>query len=156
MGKSNEVGVIPYEKGNNVEYSLFQTQGRITQKAFFFRLFFCIIIWLIFHAVYIFWAEADFLKYKDMGGGKIQAGAVQIEMRYKICQIIDFYVLPCILAIFIIIQAVKRVHDVNKSGWFLLLPFYNLHLIFTEGTNGNNNYGLVPHPEKKSPKYSQD
>jgi uncharacterized membrane protein YhaH (DUF805 family) len=153
VGQSNEVGAIPYEKENNVEYSLFQKQGRITRKALFFRLFSCFTIWLIFHAIYIFWAEANFIKYTEIGGGKIQAGAAQIEMRYKVVQILDFYVIPFILLLFILIQTVKRVHDVNKSGWFLLVPFYNLYLILVEGTDGNNDYGLVPHPEKKSPKY---
>jgi uncharacterized membrane protein YhaH (DUF805 family) len=152
MAKSNEVGVIPYEKANNVEYNLFQIQGRITRKAFFFRLIFCIVVWLIFHVIYVYWAEADFLKYKEIGGGKIQTGAVQIEMRYNIVQIIDFYVIPCILVIFILIQAVKRAHDVNRSGWFILLPFYNLYLILADGTDGNNNYGISP-PLSKVPRY---
>ena len=156
MGKSNEEGAIPFEKGNNVEFSLFQIHGRITPKAFFFRLIFCIIIWFISHAIYIYWAKADFIKYKEMGGGKIQVGATQIEMRYKICKIIDFYFIPGMLSVFLLIQAVKRAHDVNKSGWFLFLPFYNLFLIFAEGTDGNNDYGIVPCPEKKSPKYSRE
>ena len=153
MGRSNEVGAIPYEKTNNVEYSLFQMQGRITRKAFFFRLFLCLIVWLIFHAVYLYWAKADFDKYTEMGGGKIQAGAAQIEMRYEIMQIIDLYTIPFLLVIFVLIQAIKRAHDVNRSGWFLLVPFYNFYLILADGTDGNNNYGLVPHSEKKSPKY---
>ena len=27
-------------------------------------------------------------------------------------------------------------HDVNKSGWFILIPIYNLFLYFTDGTQG--------------------
>ncbi len=154
MAKSNEVGAIPYEKSNNVEYSLFQKQGRITRKAFIFRLLLCIVIWFIYHAIYVFWAEADYLKYIYEGGGKIQAGAAIVEMRYKIVQFFDFFMIPFFLIVFVLIQAVKRVHDVNKSGWYLLIPFYNLYLIFCEGTDGNNDFGLLPHPEKKSPKYS--
>lgn len=37
--------------------------------------------------------------------------------------------------------AVRRMHDVGKSGWFILIPIYNLILAFTEGDRGQNEYG---------------
>jgi uncharacterized membrane protein YhaH (DUF805 family) len=39
---------------------------------------------------------------------------------------------------------VRRMHDVGKSGWYLLVPFYNLILAFTEGDKGDNQYGNDP------------
>jgi uncharacterized membrane protein YhaH (DUF805 family) len=39
---------------------------------------------------------------------------------------------------------VRRMHDVGKSGWFLLIPFYNLILACTEGDVGANEYGADP------------
>ncbi len=42
--------------------------------------------------------------------------------------------------------AVRRMHDVDKSGWYCLIPIYNLVLACTEGTPGNNSYG--PDPKK--------
>ncbi len=36
---------------------------------------------------------------------------------------------------------VRRMHDVDKSGWFLLIPIYNLILAITEGTRGSNRFG---------------
>lgn len=39
---------------------------------------------------------------------------------------------------------VRRMHDVGKSGWYLLIPIYNLILAFTEGDNGPNEYGNDP------------
>lgn len=39
---------------------------------------------------------------------------------------------------------VRRMHDVNKSGWYILIPFYNLFLALTEGTRGENQYGEDP------------
>ena len=39
---------------------------------------------------------------------------------------------------------VRRMHDVNKSGWFILIPIYNLILACTPGTVGENNYGEDP------------
>ena len=45
---------------------------------------------------------------------------------------------------------VRRMHDVNKSGWFLLIPICNLILAFTEGTKGDNKYGPDPKEVKAS------
>lgn len=42
---------------------------------------------------------------------------------------------------------VRRMHDVGKSGWFLLIPIYNLILACTEGTKGENEYGADPKSE---------
>jgi len=39
---------------------------------------------------------------------------------------------------------VRRMHDVGKSGWFLLIPIYNLILACTDGTQGDNEYGANP------------
>ena len=47
--------------------------------------------------------------------------------------------------------SVKRLHDRNRSGWFLLLgiiPIVNIwiaiELWFLKGTDGDNNYGADP------------
>ena len=40
---------------------------------------------------------------------------------------------------------VRRMHDVGKSGWFLLIPIYNLILACTEGDYGTNEYGPNPY-----------
>ena len=39
---------------------------------------------------------------------------------------------------------VRRMHDVGKSGWFLLIPIYNFILAVTEGEKGENQYGADP------------
>jgi uncharacterized membrane protein YhaH (DUF805 family) len=43
--------------------------------------------------------------------------------------------------------AVRRMHDVGKSGWYALIPIYSLILTFTEGDKGDNQYGLDPKGE---------
>jgi uncharacterized membrane protein YhaH (DUF805 family) len=43
--------------------------------------------------------------------------------------------------------AVRRMHDVGKSGWYILIPIYNLVLTVTEGDNGDNEYGADPKAE---------
>ena len=42
---------------------------------------------------------------------------------------------------------VRRMHDNNRSGWFVFVPFYNLILLLSEGTRGPNEYG----PDPKDP-----
>lgn len=43
--------------------------------------------------------------------------------------------------------SVRRMHDVGKSGWFILIPIYNLILCLTEGDRFTNEYG----PDPKQP-----
>lgn len=43
---------------------------------------------------------------------------------------------------------VRRMHDVGKSGWYILIPFYNLVLSVRQGTDGANKYGPDPRSEK--------
>ena len=53
--------------------------------------------------------------------------------------------------VLIAIQAVKRLHDINRSGWYWLLfliplvnIFFGLYLLFKDGTHGQNKYGEDP------------
>ena len=39
---------------------------------------------------------------------------------------------------------VRRMHDCDKSGWFILVPIYNLILCCTKGISGSNRYGADP------------
>ena len=39
---------------------------------------------------------------------------------------------------------VRRMHDVGKSGWFLLIPIYSFILAVSNGDTGNNEYGDDP------------
>jgi len=45
---------------------------------------------------------------------------------------------------------IRRMHDVNKSGWFLLVPIYSFILTLTDGTVGDNKYGPDPKTEEKN------
>ena len=44
--------------------------------------------------------------------------------------------------------AVRRAHDQDKSGWFILIPVYNLIMMFIEGTSGPNRFGPDPKAEE--------
>jgi uncharacterized membrane protein YhaH (DUF805 family) len=41
-------------------------------------------------------------------------------------------------------QGAKRCHGRDNSGWFQLVPFYALWLLFAEGHDGRNQYGPDP------------
>ncbi|MUH35840.1 DUF805 domain-containing protein, partial [Zobellia amurskyensis] len=45
---------------------------------------------------------------------------------------------------------VRRMHDVGKSGWFLLVPIYNLILACTDSEEGENKYGSNPKMEEEA------
>ena len=64
-----------------------------------------------------------------------------------------FSIFICLIlfVIFKYAQEIKRLHDMNYSGWFILIGFiplihiiYYLVLIFKDGTIGQNEYGPDP------------
>ena len=62
--------------------------------------------------------------------------------------LISFGLLGTIYSLAVLIPSiavgVRRMHDVGKSGWFLLIPIYNLILALTDGEKGENQYGADP------------
>ena len=118
-------------KSGNEETGFFNLKGRITRKAFFLRWLFSLGLFLIFKWFYYngFFTEYD-------------------SRSFIFFETIYFYILPLFISIFNLIQGAKRMHDVNKSGWYFLSPFYNIYLIFTPGSKGNNEYGIDPSPTK--------
>ncbi len=51
-----------------------------------------------------------------------------------------------------IAESVRRCHDVGRSGWWQLIPFYGFVLLFKGGDVGPNKYGADPkgslHPKE--------
>ena len=49
-----------------------------------------------------------------------------------------------LLLFYLIKVTIARSHDIGKSGWWILIPFYPLYLIFKDGYVGYNEYGEDP------------
>lgn len=41
-------------------------------------------------------------------------------------------------------QGAKRCHDRNNTGWYQIIPFYALWMVFADGDEGENDYGDNP------------
>ncbi|QJD80207.1 DUF805 domain-containing protein [Spirosoma rhododendri] len=41
-------------------------------------------------------------------------------------------------------QGAKRCHDRGNSGWYQIIPFYGLWMLFADGQAGTNEYGPNP------------
>ena len=50
--------------------------------------------------------------------------------------------IPCLY--WYILQCIKRAHDRGASGWWILVPFYGLWLLFGNSVPGENKYGPNP------------
>lgn len=128
MGNNN---IYNYKtpKSGNEETGFFNIKGRINRKSFILRWLFSCGLFVIFTWFYYngFFSEYD-------------------SRSFIFFETIYFYILPLYISIFNLIQGAKRMHDVNKSGWYFFVPLYNLYLIFSAGTKGNNDYGIDPTP----------
>jgi uncharacterized membrane protein YhaH (DUF805 family) len=39
---------------------------------------------------------------------------------------------------------IRRMHDVDRSGWWMLVPLAGVYFLFIDGTHGNNRFGSDP------------
>ncbi len=68
-------------------------------------------------------------------------GAIAVEIP-SLAIVANIYSLAVLIPA--IAVAVRRMHDVGKSGWYCLIPIYNLILACTDGDKGPNEYGPDP------------
>tara|TARA_B100002052_G_scaffold176089_1_gene160224 strand:- start:4534 stop:5040 length:507 start_codon:yes stop_codon:yes gene_type:complete len=59
---------------------------------------------------------------------------------------IPIMILICVFVYmwFNLAQGAKRCHDRGNSGFFQLIPFYGLWMLFGDGDRGENQYGINP------------
>lgn len=79
-------------------------------------------------------------------GGMLILGFLAVAMESPlIILLIYIYLLATMIPSLAV--GVRRMHDVGKSGWYLLIPIYSFILAVTEGDAGSNEYG----PDPKAP-----
>lgn len=58
---------------------------------------------------------------------------------------INFVLLSSIFQLAVLVPSLaigaRRMHDVGKSGWFILIPFYGLYLAIQKGEPNENTWG---------------
>ena len=117
------------EKGSKkMMGNIWSSEGRIGLKSFWIR-------WLLYTAIiFILGSIALGLTYVLILAGGLSYIAPWIGVG---ALVLSTLAVSCLVPI----QAVKRMHDVDKSGWFLLIPVYNLILVLMPGTEGPNRFG---------------
>lgn len=149
--------IYDYKPGRrlNEETHYLYINGRITVKAFLLRFAMSVMIYLSVLSVYWYYAvPKKILKTKIVDGCEVIYD-LQFKTTFYYFEQFVFIYLPLILIFVLLIQAIKRIHDVDKSGWFVAIPFYNLFLLLSSGKEGNNDYGIDPKPKKKIEYFDQ-
>ena len=108
---------------------IFSVTGRIRRTTFWVRWLIIIVVAYVF--IYLMKEVISNLGYDPNSKGD---GMVMLP----------FSVIITVITILLPIQLIKRMHDLNKSGWYGIIPIYNIILAFTEGTVGPNDYGADP------------
>lgn len=104
------------------------------------------------------WMILPFKKYAQFTGRARRKEYWMFMLLYVICLVVAgtidgiifgrpmaFYFLV-ILAFFVpmIAVGVRRMHDTDHSGWFIIIPVVNLVFSVTEGSRGPNRFGGDP------------
>ena len=109
----------------------FTSEGRLNRKSYIYRSFFLSVVLCVVQGILTFAAETF--------------GALDLL----------FSIIAFVLGIFQlaanIMMGVRRLHDLDKCGWWMLLLivplvnlFFCLYLLFFKGTEGPNQYGEDP------------
>jgi len=149
MAKAQNIYKYKPPKSGNDEVSYFLTKGRITRKAFFFRLLLVAILYscsYLIHYQYFIKNKNEIVK-NIIDDSTFETVAPNFAIQFKISEQFQIFFL-IVLCIFLLIQGAKRMHDVDKSGWCFFIQFYNIALLFSHGTIGQNKYGIDPRPRK--------
>ena len=123
---------------DNIREMFFSWEGRLNRKPYILR---CLALGLILTAVYILLMVIAFTTAAaQVGNGIPTMGAFSATYILYLPFIISGYLL-----------AIRRLHDLDLSAFFILLSFvpvvsffFALYLIFKKGTEGPNAYGPDP------------
>ncbi len=94
-----------------------------------------------------------FSKYATFSGRATRSEFWYFYLFYAIMYVVGMVVAaavgtPALMYLFILplwipnlAAGIRRMHDVGRSGWFILVPIYNIVLLCTASTPGSNQYG---------------
>jgi uncharacterized membrane protein YhaH (DUF805 family) len=71
-------------------------------------------------------------------------GAGGLGIVLQLISLAVYYLFALAILVPGIAVGIRRMHDIGKSGWFLLIPIYNVVLLATDTTPGDNQYGPNP------------
>jgi uncharacterized membrane protein YhaH (DUF805 family) len=111
----------------------FSFEGRIRRLEYGLSWLFLYIYWIIVNVLLVNYDLGSLPANYKYGDELVGASGPTIKY---ICYIPIFW--------FIITQGAKRCHDLGKSGWWQLIPFYLLWILFSDGEIGPNAYGESP------------
>ena len=124
----------------------FSYEGRLNRWPYFLRYIGCLVAYFIL--VIFLSIMVGIVAYSNTAIGNI------------ITILISFLILiaALIMLVFMLMQAIKRLHDLDKSGWYLLIRLagiipligwiivlgFDLYLFLAKGTTGPNRFGPDP------------
>ena len=79
----------------------------------------------------------------------ILCGAIQRTCEAAISSSGVCLAVSILAAVALIVESSRRLHDIGRSGWWLLVPVYSLVLLFRKGDEGPNAYGPDPRQRKR-------
>lgn len=127
---NDNVKVLNSDFMQMVKRDYFSYQGRLNRKPYFWRSLLIMFLETICYVIF------DSVEDDDL-----------FSVSLLLISIVIF--VACVIADLML--DIRRLHDVNKSGWFILLtiipavtPFFYLYLFLMPGTDGNNQYGENP------------
>ena len=130
----------------NLEEKYFSTEGRLNRKPFIHYIIFLIVISLAFIGIITLLGLASALSIAILGENVNDLNVLsQIE-------VIPILLILIILFLPLNFLMIRRLHDLNFSGWWIIFPIvfpfgyfiFILYLILAKGTNGPNKYGENP------------
>ena len=130
---------------DNIREMFFSWEGRLNRKPYILR---CLALGLIMMAIYILLMVIAFTTAAAQMGNGIPMMGNGIPMMGAFGATYILY-LPFIISGYLL--AIRRLHDLDLSAFFILLSFvpvvsffFALYVIFKKGTEGPNSYGPDP------------